>query len=130
MSLSLRFDSPDRSMVFTGDTGPCQTVEGFAKGAQLLVGEMADVERTVEKIRQNSPYMSQERVDMMMQHMSQHHLTPELLGDLASRAGVEHVVAVHITLDSITEEMKADYVAKIASRFDGKITISEDLAQY
>ena len=127
ISLSLRFDAPDRSIVFTGDTGPCRNLEEFGKGAQLLVGEVVDVERTVEKIRQNSPYMSDERVQMMTQHMAEHHLQPEQLGELASQIGAEHVVAVHITLDSITDEMKADYAAKIASTFSGKVTISEDL---
>ena len=39
ISLSYRFDAPDRSMVFTGDTGPCLALEEFAKNADLLVGE-------------------------------------------------------------------------------------------
>ena len=91
---------------------------------------MVDVERTVEKIRQNSPYMSDERVTMMKKHMAEHHLKPEQLGELASRMGAEHVVAVHITLDSITDEMKADYAAKIASTFSGKVTIAEDLDRF
>lgn len=130
MSLSLRFDAPDRSILFTGDTGPCKALAEFAKGVQLLVGEVVDVEKTVAKIRENSPYMSAERIDMMTQHMAEHHLIPEALGELAHNAGAEHVVAVHITLDSISEELKANYLEKIASTFSGKITISDDLGQY
>ena len=130
LSLSVRIDAPDRSIVFTGDTGPCRNLENFAQGVQLLVGEMADLDRTVERIRQNSPYMSAERLEMMRQHLSEHHLTPEQLGELANRVGADHVVAVHITLDSVTEEMKSEYLDQIASRFSGKITISEDLDRF
>lgn len=49
-SLSFRFDTPSRSIVYTGDTGPSDAVETLAAGADLLVTEMTDVERTVEKI--------------------------------------------------------------------------------
>ena len=36
-SYSYRFDTPDRSVVFTGDTGPSSAVTELAKGADILV---------------------------------------------------------------------------------------------
>jgi len=130
LSLSLRFDAPDRSMVFTGDTGPCKAVEELAKGAQLLVGELMEVDYVVKRIRKNNPQMSEERVGMMSKHLTEHHLLPEQLGELAARAGVDQVVAVHIPLDVIDDETVADLTTKIASTFSGKICIGEDLASY
>ncbi len=130
LSLSLRFDASDRSMVFTGDTGPCRALEDFAKGAQLLVGEMIDVDKVLQRVRQKNPQMPGERFDKVKAHMLEHHLKPEELGELAMQAGVEHVVAVHLPMDSIDADAAATYERMIASKFSGKISISEDLASY
>ena len=46
-SLSFRFDMPDRSIVYTGDTGPSTNVERLAKGADILVSEVSDIDRIV-----------------------------------------------------------------------------------
>src|SRR5262249_10167787 len=43
-SYALRFDAPDRSVVFTGDTGPSDAISVLAKGADLLVSEVASLE--------------------------------------------------------------------------------------
>jgi len=130
ISLSLRFDAPDRSIVFTGDTGPCKGLEEFAKGAQLLVGELIDVEGTMAAVRKQNAHMTAERIEMMCTHMAEHHLTADQLGHLASCAGVEHVVAVHITINTITPDTASEYVEKIAAIFSGAITIAEDLQRF
>ena len=74
--------------------------------------------------------MPEANIEMMAQHMAEHHLVPEQLGLLASRAGVSHVVAVHIPLDSITPESAPDYVTQIAREFSGVISIAEDLQAF
>ena len=130
VSLSLRVDAPDRVIVFTGDTGPCKTLETFASGADLLVGEMMDVEGTMAMVRKKNPKMPVANIEMMARHMAEHHLVPEQLGRLASRAGASHVVAVHIPLDSITPETAPDYEIQIAKEFFGTISIAEDLQAY
>lgn len=130
VSLSLRFDAPDRAMVFTGDSGPCRALEELAHGAQLLVGELMDVEGTMERVRRKNPHMSAARIEMMGKHMLEHHLSPRQLGALAHRAGVDHVVAVHLPLDEITPETAPAYIAQIAERFSGKITIANDLDRF
>lgn len=40
-SYALRFDATDRSVVFTGDTGESRAVEDLARGADILISEMA-----------------------------------------------------------------------------------------
>ena len=130
ISLSLRFDAPDRSIVYTGDTGPCRDVEDLAKGAQLLVGEMMVAEKIIAQLQAKNPHMPPERIAMMGSHLEQHHLSPEQLGELAGRAGVEHLVAVHIPLDSINSETAPDYASRMSQGFSGKITIAKDLDQF
>src|SRR3546814_9428638 len=39
---SFRFDTPDRSIVYTGDTGPSVAVERLAQNADILISEIVD----------------------------------------------------------------------------------------
>ncbi len=130
VSLSLRFDAPDRSILFTGDTGPCKALETFAEGVDLLVGELMDVEGTMAMVRKKNPNMPEQNIDMMARHMAEHHLVPEALGSLATHAGADHLVAVHIPLDSITPETAPEYQSQIEKTFSGKISIAEDLQRF
>ena len=128
VSLSYRFDMPDRSMVFTGDTGPCRALEDLAKGADLLVGELFDADIVMNHLRARNPDMSDKALQQMSQHFTEHHLTPEDLGELASRAGVKQLVAVHIPFHTKSAGEDAKYVKRISAKFSGSVTISEDLA--
>ena len=130
VSLSYRFDTPDRSMVFTGDTGPCRALEDLAKGADLLVGELIDADIVINHLRARNPDMSDKALQQMSQHFTEHHLTPEDLGELASRAGVKQLVAVHIPFHTKSAGEDAKYVKRISAKFSGSVTISEDLAAY
>lgn len=130
VSLSYRFDMPDRSMVFTGDTGPCRALEDLAKGADLLVGELFDADIVINHLRARNPDMSDKALQQMSQHFTEHHLTPEDLGELASRAGVKQLVAVHIPFHTKSAGEDAKYVKRISAKFSGSVTISEDLAAY
>lgn len=130
VSLSYRFDAPDRSMVFTGDTGPCQMLEDLAKGVDLLVGEMMDTDILLNHLRSQNSDISAQTLDKWRQHFTEHHLTPEDLGELASRAGVKQVVAVHIPFITKSSHEDAKYVSRISTKFDGSIMISEDLGEY
>ena len=130
VSLSYRFDMPDRSMVFTGDTGPCRALEDLAKGADLLVGEPFDADIVIKHLRARNPDMSDKALQQMSQHFTEHHLTPEDLGELASRAGVKQLVAVHIPFHTKSAGEDAKYVKRISAKFSGSVTISEDLAEY
>ncbi|MDG1739115.1 MAG: MBL fold metallo-hydrolase [Paracoccaceae bacterium] len=130
VSLSLRFDAPDRSFVFTGDTGPCSAIVELASGADILFGEVMDVEKVMGRVRKKNPHMTADQIESMAKHMKAHHLVPEHLGELARKAKVGRVVCVHVPLDSIPPETAPDYVAKVATQFDGPISISEDLNRY
>lgn len=130
LSLALRFDAPDRSIVFTGDTGPCSGLEAFAHGAELLVGELIDVEKTMARIRAKNSSMPEDKLQMISHHMEEHHLRPEELGKMAARAEVEQLVAVHLPFDRLNDGEIDEYIARIGSVFTGKVSIGEDLARY
>ncbi|MCW6528620.1 MBL fold metallo-hydrolase [Sphingomonas sp. MMSM20] len=128
-SLSFRFDTAGRSIVYTGDTGPSSAVEQLARCADLLVSEMIDVDATVANVRRNAPDMPAGALAGMVQHLSTHHLTPDQVGELAARAGVKRVVVTHFVGTS-TPAAEAGYLAAIHRGFDGPATIASDLERF
>lgn len=111
VSYSLRFESGGRTIVFTGDTGPSSAVAEFAKGADVLVAEMASLEDR-EAV---PPYVRP--------HMDREHLSPLEVGKLAAAAGVKTLVLTHIGMVG-----EAD-LAVIRSLFSGKILVGTDMAR-
>lgn len=129
-SLAFRFDTPGRSIVYTGDTGPSEAVEELAKGADLLISEMIDVDRTVAAVRRNTPNMTAKAREGLMQHLSTHHLTPEQVGALASNAGVKSVIVTHFVAPTATATDLLGYEERIGTLFKGPVVIANDLDSF
>jgi ribonuclease BN (tRNA processing enzyme) len=108
-SYALRFDAPDRSIVFTGDTGESRAVENLARGADLLISEMV----TDADVAQVPP--------PVQAHMRAEHLSPTRVGQLAAAAAVGTVVLSHYTGAS------ADDLSAIRREFSGEVIAGEDL---
>ncbi len=128
-SLSLRFDMPGRSIAYTGDTGPSPAVTALAKGADLLVSEMIDLDLTLDRVAKNSPNMPAPARAKLVQHLSTHHLTPEAVGQLAGAAGVKAVAVTHFAGGS-DPARAADYRARIAKGFRGRLALADDLDRF
>lgn len=108
-SFSLRFAAKGRVVVFTGDTGPTAALADFAKGADILVAEMAS-----HADRQAVP-------PYVREHMDKEHLSPLEVGKLAAAAGAKTVVLSHIG------EADQSDVDEIRSVFGGKIILGTDM---
>jgi ribonuclease BN (tRNA processing enzyme) len=130
-SLSFRFDLPDRSIVFTGDTGPSPAVEKLADGADLLVSEMIDLAAASERIRDRAGQISSEVRDQMTLHLSTHHLTTDQVGQLAQRANVRKVVVTHLAGGGARDpDAPSRYAAEIQRHFSGPVVIANDLDRF
>jgi len=130
ISLSLRFDLPDRSVVFTGDTGPCEALEKLSVGADLMIGELMDIDVTMQRVRARNASIPEERLQMIASHLSKHHIGAEELGELASRANVKEVVAVHFAPGIATPDTADSYIERVKKVYSGKFSIGQDLAEY
>lgn len=108
-SYSLRFEAKGRSIVFTGDTGPSAALAEFAKGADVLVSEMAS-----HADRESVP-------PFVRAHMDREHLSPIEVGKLAAAAGVKTLILTHI---GVTGQSDVD---EIRSVFSGKIILGTDM---
>lgn len=129
-SLALRFDLPGRSIVYTGDTGPSAAVERLARGADLLVSEMIDMEGTLAVVARNSPNMPAAARQQLERHLSTHHLTADAVGRLAAAAGVKALVITHFAAGTPDPVRARSYVAQIRVHFKGPVTLASDLDRF
>ena len=129
-SLSYRFDLPDRSIVYTGDTGPSSAVEALALDADLLVAEMMDIPLTIERMRMANPGMPEPILQSMQTHLSEHHLSASDVGELARRSRVGTVVVTHFSGWDETDARHAKYLQQIGEAYDGAFVIANDMDAY
>lgn len=129
-SLAFRFDAPGRSIVYTGDTGPSPAVEKLAAGADLLVSEMIDVDRTIANVRRNTPNAAGDALSGIAEHLARHHLTPEQVGQLAARARVKAVVVTHLVAPMTSAGDRLGYLARIGAAYNGPAVIAQDLDEF
>lgn len=129
-SLSLRFDLPDRSILYTGDTGPSPAVEKLARGVDLLVSEMIDIDATLATVARNSPNMPEKAKADLVQHLTTHHLTPKDVGLLASRAGAKALVVTHFAGGTAGPERLSAIVDQVRKTYSGPVTLAKDLDRF
>jgi ribonuclease BN (tRNA processing enzyme) len=131
-SYSYRFATKDRTIVFTGDTGPSDAVTALAKGADLLVAEVLDPEEARDLRVKSGDWalMSPAQQDAFMHHMRDEHLTPEEVGDMATRAGVKAVVLTHILTGPDPKEDYERFAERVKRTFPGPVTVAKDLMQF
>ncbi len=129
-SLSLRFDLANRSIVYTGDTGPSENVEKLAKGADLLVSEMMDIPAVLSRQREYLPNAPEQVFVDMEWHFRAHHLTPVQVGELAAAAGVKAVVITHQAPNIATDDHRKKILDGVSSKFNGSVVLANDLDRY
>lgn len=127
-SLSYRFDLPNRAVVFTGDTGPSAAVESLAAGADVLVGEVVDVDAAMRVVARDFAY-DRTRAEQLRYRMGTGHLTATQLGELAARAKVAKLVISHI-VPGIDDQQGSAMLADVRRAFSGSVVIARDLQRY
>lgn len=123
-SFAYRFDTPDRSFVFTGDTGPSAAVEQLAAGADVLVSEVLDPDALAALL--TSLKSDPDQKASFIAHMEQEHLAPEAIGQLATRAGVKMVILSHIGPGDDGETDLRRYTAGVRKYFSGPVIAAGD----
>jgi len=122
-SFALRIQTPDRTIVFSGDTGRCPALTAFAKDADLLLHEVIDLELTREMLRRHR--VPDALAEGLMRHMADEHTVPEDIGRLARDAGVKKVVLTHLVPGG--EEPDERYTESVRKHFKGPVVVARDL---
>jgi ribonuclease BN (tRNA processing enzyme) len=118
-----RFDTPHGSVAFSGDTGPCDNVVRLARGADVLVHEVIDIERMTERLMRLPNY------EAVRNHLASSHSAPEQVGAIAARAGVGTLVLSHLVPGDgdISED---EWEARARTHFDGEVVCGVDLDEF
>jgi ribonuclease BN (tRNA processing enzyme) len=130
-SYAYRFDATDRSVVFTGDTGPSDAIAQLAKGADLLISEVTNPvdEYVAEEIKAGRwrQRNSEEQKNSIRHHIEEH-LLPEDLGKMAARANVKTVVMTHVQPSPNNDYSR--YVEEVRKYYSGQVFVATDLMEF
>jgi ribonuclease BN (tRNA processing enzyme) len=131
-SYSYRFETPDRVVFFTGDTGPSDAVVELAKGADLYVTETTSPEGVVEVFKKIGIWQAKTPSEQegFLRHMHEEHVTPEDIGKMAAKAGVKAVVMTHLGPSTNPDEEYQRYVDEAKKYYSGPITLAKDLMKF
>lgn len=130
VSLSYRFDTPGRSIVYTGDTGPSRAVETLAEGADMLVSEIMDVESALAPIRSGTAKLSEKDEAYIRDHFTKQHLVPDELGKLAAAAKVKSLIVTHFGGASNDPKQIPELTKQIGKHYKGPIIFARDLDKF
>ena len=131
-SFAFRFQTPDRVIVFSGDTGACgDALVNLARGADLLVHEALDLAEIEKRLRANaaSSYSAPGQLDALLKHMRDEHSTPEEVGRVASLAGVKKVVLTHL-VPGTDVDPDSFYIEAVKTRYNGPVVVARDLMEF
>ncbi|MBR0950410.1 MBL fold metallo-hydrolase [Bradyrhizobium canariense] len=130
VALSYRFDTADRSIVFSGDTRKTDALINLAKGADVFVCEaqylpgMRQVLDGAVKVGR----FDKETADNLFKSVSGNALTVEQAGEVAQAAGVKTLVLSHFVPGNgaVPDQVFVDEARKA---FSGEIIAGRDLLE-
>lgn len=128
-SYSYRFDTPNGSVVFTGDTGPSAAVTRLATRADVLVSEVVD-EEALARYMQSTMHLTPQLARVVAFHMQNEHLTPADVGKMAARAHVGMVILHHFGPGLDSETDTSGYTAGVKQHYSGPVIAGRDLLEY
>jgi ribonuclease Z len=110
-----RFETPDRSIVISGDTRPTDAVVEACNGCDVLVHEVyceAGFDRTPPNLQR---------------YHSSHHTSTVELARIAQKARPELLVLYHLLFFGCSEEQ---LVGEVRREYRGRVALGQDLAVY
>ena len=111
-SFGFRFQTKDKTIVFSGDTGPSKTIEKYAYNVDILVHEVYSLEGFLKKTKEWQIY-----------HKAHHTSTIEV-AELARKTTPKKLVLSHILFWGSTREK---ILKEVKDNYDGEVLIAEDL---
>jgi ribonuclease BN (tRNA processing enzyme) len=113
-----RFDTPDRSIVISGDTSPSESIADNCHGCDVLIHE-AYTQRGAD-----------ESQVAWRQYSKSFHTTTYELADLATRARPKTLILYHQMYFGGAKDTEAGMLAEIRSRYKGVVVSARDLDVY
>lgn len=122
-AFAYRFDCPDRSIVFSGDTRPSQNLVRLARGADVLVHEVMYLPALDKLIA------TERNATRLRQHLLAAHTTTAQVGRIATEAGVKTLVLTHFVPGGYPFIPDHVWYDAVKPHFKGKVIVGHDLME-
>jgi ribonuclease BN (tRNA processing enzyme) len=122
-AFAYRFDTPDRSIVISGDTAPSDNLVKLARGADVLVHE-ALYEPAIDRLVARVPNAA-----TFKRHFGASHTTAADCGRIAAAAGVKTLVLSHFVPPDDPEVTDEMWMEAARAHFRGKVIVGKDLME-
>ncbi len=109
-SLAYRFETPNGSIVFTGDTQPCESVQTLAHEADMLLCMCWDEQSVMDESGEAGGQCGTEGAAKMAQN-----------------AGVKKLVLVHIGPHLSQDEVKTRSATELSKIYEGEIVFADEM---
>jgi ribonuclease BN (tRNA processing enzyme) len=122
-SFALKFEFPDRTVVFSGDTAYFPPLAAFAKGADILVHEVMygpALDELVKRIPNAATLMS---------HLEASHTLAADVGRIATEAGVKKLVLSHFVPVPFSGMSDQVWFDAVRPTFAGELVVGHDLME-
>jgi ribonuclease BN (tRNA processing enzyme) len=131
-SYSYRFETADRIIVFSGDTGPSAALAELAKGADLLVTEVISVEEWKEQQISTGRWqsMTPEQQARALRRQVEEHITPDEIGKMATHANVKTIVLSHFLPATDPKDEYERLGEQVKKYFSGNVLVAKDLMEF
>ena len=130
-SLGYRFDTRERTIVFSGDSAYSSNLVDLARGADIYVSEIMDQgiydtmkKRAMEEEAKGNP-------NNVARHVAETHSTPTDVGRTAREAKVKTLVLNHLLPGTINEGILnfpvSNFIDGVRKEFSGEVIVAYDL---
>jgi ribonuclease Z len=121
-SYGYRFDTPDRSIVISGDTNPTEATVDACRGCDILIHEA----QTLDWLSRRPDFQA---------YAARYHTTTVQLAELATRARPRLLILYHASIAwrpaVIPKASSAEVLlAEVTSRYSGPVVVGRDLDVY
>lgn len=126
-SIAYRFDTPARSIVFSGDTAYSANVVSLARDADVLVCEAMELEamrRAFDAKVAAGAYA--DNPEGIWHHIAGTHTSTEDAGRMAQEAGVKMLVLNHVLPGALGDLADEAYIAGARKGFSGEVVVGHD----
>lgn len=115
-----RVESKYGSVVISGDTAACDELINLARGADVLLHEVIDLDAILATFPEGPTR------EGIAAHLRESHTPHTEVGSVAERAGVGHLVLHHIVPNTPGSVDPEHLRATAAQGFSGKVSVAED----
>lgn len=124
-SYAFRFDTAQRSFVFSGDTSRSENLIKLAKGADVLVHEIVNVHGVDALVQATDPGNEARK-----RHIIEAHTPIEEVGQVAAEAGVKKLVLTHFVPTGLPAFDKSElWIEGVRKHYTGEVIVGEDLME-